>query len=309
MFRNAEYVLALKDLMQLRGKKLTLKDYKDAFDRVDADDSGYIELSEIQDLFKEAYGGREDDIPAFEIRAFLEFFDTNEDGKISWEEFQKGLASAVTREEKSTTSAKDNLADRLLASMENGGGDLADEEDDEEEAVDDDVSEHISGTIEIEMDGGKIVEVDANEYMESLKEEARKLKLALRREKSGGQSSRGSKNDLMRGILSNNNSGSSSDDFADIAGYIASRQGDVKSLTEGIKPEIVDTMRKLVDFVLDGGESGRGKNNQNLSPQEKAVIEMEIPGSALQQLALWQLVLGYRLREEEAKGDYVKLLK
>jgi hypothetical protein len=37
-------------------------------------------------------------------------------------------------------------------------------------------------------------------------------------------------------------------------------------------------------------------------------MEMEIPGSALQQLALWQLVLGYRLREEEARGDYVKLL-
>jgi hypothetical protein len=36
---------------------------------------------------------------------------------------------------------------------------------------------------------------------------------------------------------------------------------------------------------------------------------MEIPGSALQQLALWQLVLGYRLREEEASGDYKKLLQ
>jgi len=307
MFRNAEYVLALKDLMKLRGKKLTLKDYKDAFDRVDADASGYIEISEIQDLFKEAYGGREDDIPAFEIRAFLEFFDTNEDGKISWEEFEKGLASAATRQEKNTVSAKDDLADRLMASMENAGGDLADEEEKDEEHADD-VSEHISGTIEIEMEGGKIVEVDANEYMKSLKEEARKLKLALRREKSGGRSSRSSENDPMVGILSNN-SGGASDDFADIAGYIASRQGDVKSLTEGIKPEIVDTMRKLVDFVLDGGESGRGRDNQDLSSQEKAAIEMEIPGSALQQLALWQLVLGYRLREEEAKGDYVKLLK
>lgn len=37
-------------------------------------------------------------------------------------------------------------------------------------------------------------------------------------------------------------------------------------------------------------------------------MEMELPGSALQQLALWQLVLGYRLQEEGAKGDYVKLL-
>ena len=290
MFRNAEYVLALKDLMQLRGRKLSVKDYKDAFDRVDTDNSGYIELSEIQNLFKEAYG-REEDTPAYEIRAFLEFFDTNEDGKVSWEEFKQGLASAVTREEGSRVSAKDDLADRLLASMENASGALEDEEDDEATT---NIDESVSGTIEIEMESGKIVEVDAKEYIESLKEEAWKLKLALQKEKSGGQSPSASnnKNDPMTGLLSNN---TSADDVVDIAEYIATRQGDVKSLTEGIKPEIVDTMRKLVEFVL--------------SPQERVGMEMEIPGSALQQLALWQLVLGYRLREEEAKGEYIKLLK
>jgi len=103
-----------------------------------------------------------------------------------------------------------------------------------------------------------------------------------------------------------NNPGSN-DEVLDIASYIASRQGDVKSLTEGIKPEIVNTMKKLVEFVLDGGDAGRGR--KDLSDEEKASLEMEIPGSALQQLALWQLVLGYKLREEEAKGDYIKLLK
>jgi Ca2+-binding EF-hand superfamily protein len=87
MFRNAEYVLALKELMKLKGRKLTIDDYKDAFDRLDSDNSGYIERSEIQELFKEAYGGNEDDVPALEIKAFLDFFDTNEDGKISWQEF------------------------------------------------------------------------------------------------------------------------------------------------------------------------------------------------------------------------------
>jgi len=302
MFRNAEYVLALKDLMQLRGKKLSLKDYKEAFNRVDADNSGYIEISEIQNLFKEAYG-REEDIPAYEIRAFLEFFDTNEDGKVSWEEFEQGLASAVTREEGNNMSAKDELADRLLASMESASGPLEDEDDEETES---NVDESISGTIEIELESGKIVEVDAEEYMESLKEEARKLKLALRKEKGQSLGTGNNENDPMAGFLQNN-SGAGADDVVDIAGYIASRQGDVKSLTEGIKPEIVDTMKKLVHFVIDGGDTGR--NRQNLSPEEKASEEMEIPGSALQQLALWQLVLGYRLREEEAKGEYVKLLK
>ena len=301
MFRNAEYVLALKDLMQLRGKKLSLQDYKDAFDRVDTDGSGYIELSEIQNLFKEAYG-REDDIPAYEIRAFLEFFDTNEDGKVSWEEFEQGLASAATREEGRRVSAKDDLADKLLASMENSGDASDDEEDDEAAST---IGENISGTIEIEMESGKIIRVDAEEYMESLKEEARKLKLALRKEKEG-PAANSNENDPMAGLLSGN-LGGGADDVVDLAGYIASRQGDVKSLTEGIKPEIVDTMKKLVDFVLEGGETGRSR--KDLSPEERANTEMEIPGSALQQLALWQLVLGYRLREEEAKGEYVKLLK
>ena len=300
MFRNAEYVLALKDLMQLRGKKLTLRDYKDAFDRVDSDGSGYIELSEIQDLFKEAYGGREEDIPSYEIKAFLEFFDTNEDGRVSWEEFEQGLVSANTPGEQ--LSAKDDLANRLLAGIESAGGAVGDDEDDEEASEPD---QEISGTLEIELDSGKVVEVDAKEYMDSLKEEARKLKLALRREKGAAAPQAGAgENDPMAGILSGAGGGA---DVPDIAGYIASRQGDVKSLTEGIKPEIVDTMKKLVAFVLDGGDSGLGR--KNLSPQEKASMEMEIPGSALQQLALWQLVLGYRLREEEAKGEYMNLLK
>eukprot|EP00537_Pseudo-nitzschia_pungens_P018776 CAMPEP_0172408852 /NCGR_PEP_ID=MMETSP1061-20121228/76066_1 /TAXON_ID=37318 /ORGANISM="Pseudo-nitzschia pungens, Strain cf. pungens" /LENGTH=673 /DNA_ID=CAMNT_0013144995 /DNA_START=398 /DNA_END=2420 /DNA_ORIENTATION=- len=342
MFRNAEYVLALKQLMKLnaKGAKLTIEDYKEAFDRLDTDKSGFIELSEIQNLFKEAYGGKEEDVPPFEIKAFLEFFDINEDGKISWEEFERGLTSTATATSK---TKKDEFADRLLASMEaNGsaiededggdeedddeeeeGSDLTetisgtiaaiededggDEEDDDEEEEGSDLTETISGTIEIEMDDGKIVVVDAKEYMENLKEEAQKLKLALRKEQEGSLPNGGNNPaDPMAGLgLPNNPNGA--DEMVDIASYIASRQGDVRSLTEGIKPEIVDTMKKLVDFVLEGGDAGRGR--KDLTDQQKAEMEMEIPGSALQQLALWQLVLGYRLREEEAKGEYIKLLK
>merc|ERR1712003_104535 len=104
------------------------------------------------------------------------------------------------------------------------------------------ITENISGTIEIELESGRVVEVDANEYMESLKEEARKLKLALRQEKAGGKPrAEKNENDPLAGTL--NNSGGA-EDVVDIASYIASRQGDVKSLTKGIKPEIVDTMKK-----------------------------------------------------------------
>lgn len=296
MFRNAEYVLALKELMKLKGRKLTIEDYKDAFDRLDSDNSGYIERSEIQELFKEAYGGNEDDVPALEIKAFLDFFDTNEDGKISWQEFERGLTSAATINNNNIpVSAKEEFANRLLATME-AAGPLEDEEEDDNDAT---LSESISGTIEIEMDDGKVVEVDAQEYMENLKEEAQKLKLALRKEQQSSSATNGDSSDPMAGLFPTNSQGA--EEMVDIASYIASRQGDVKSLTEGIKPEIVDTMKKLVNFVLDSGKS--------MSDQERAEMEMEIPGSALQQLALWQLVLGYRLREEEAKGEYVRLLK
>mmetsp|Transcript_19806 Transcript_19806/g.22144 ORF Transcript_19806/g.22144 Transcript_19806/m.22144 type:complete len:160 (+) Transcript_19806:1-480(+) len=159
------------------------------------------------------------------------------------------------------------------------------------------------------MDDGTMIEVDANEYMESLKEEASKLKLALRREKGISSEEGGSGSQPQQG---QGQQPPSMD--VDIAGYLASRQGDVKSLTEGIKPEIMDTMKKLIGFVLEGSvqtssnETLAGDYSQ-MSEREKLDMDIELPGSALKQLALWQLVLGYRLREEEAKGDYVKLLE
>jgi EF-hand domain pair/Protein of unknown function (DUF760) len=292
MFRNAEYVLALKDLMNLRGRRLTLDDYRDAFDRLDKDGSGYIEVTEVQALFEDVY--EDGKVPPVEVAAFLEFFDKNKDGKIGWDEFEQGLGAAIA----TAKSQKSDVAGRLLGRSYNGS-DADDDEDDDDDVID--VDSDVSGTIQIELEDGKVVDVDAKEYMENLKEEARKLKEALRREQSGPTSD--GKNDPS-GLLPN---GAGAHGGADIAGYIASRQGDVRSLTEGISPEVVETMKKLVDFVLEGGDSGKGKTN--LTDKEKAEMEMEIPGSALQQLALWQLVLGYRLREEEAKGDYVKLLK
>ena len=149
------------------------------------------------------------------------------------------------------------------------------------------------GEVEIEIESGGTIKVEAKEYIESLKAEAKSLKEALRRETLGPQSP----NSIVGA------SQPQPSDFGGIAQYIASRQGDIAALTEGIQPEIVDTMKKLVDFVLEGGENGPRKG----VPKDQ--IEMELPGSALQQLALWQLVLGYRLREAEATGEYLKLLE
>jgi len=333
MFRNAEYLIALKDLMDLpNGKQLTIDDYKEAFDRVDTDSSGYIDMSEIRDLFKDAYSDgdsassvddddenndnddddNDDDVPFYEITAFLEFFDKDMDGKVSWDEFSKGLVNATSAGATATQAkAKDKFPDLLLlgSTEENEEGNVGvddeDDDDDDDDGESIDVTETISGMIEIEMDDGTIIEVDANEYMESLKAEARKLKAALRREQGGTMKEGEEQN-------SNSNNNNNNDDMpVDIAGYLASRRGDVKSLTEGIKPETVDTMKKLIGFVLEGSVGDVNDENSKgaeMTDREKLEMDIELPGSALKQLALWQLVLGYRLREEEAKGDYVKLL-
>mmetsp|Transcript_3687 Transcript_3687/g.8246 ORF Transcript_3687/g.8246 Transcript_3687/m.8246 type:complete len:133 (-) Transcript_3687:1220-1618(-) len=94
MFRNAEYVLALKELMQLQDSK-SMEDYKRAFDRVDTDGSGYIDISEIQELLSDVYGG---EVPDFEVKSFMRFFDANKDGHISWEEFQMGLTTMTEQQ-------------------------------------------------------------------------------------------------------------------------------------------------------------------------------------------------------------------
>lgn len=278
LFRNAEYVLALKGLMKLRGSA-SLDEYKEAFDRLDSDESGYIESSDIAELLDDVYDGK---TPDFEIQAFLKFFDKNKDGKISWEEFQRGLMGVAD-------NARIARQNRLLNTLALPG---AEEEDD----VTTTVEPQVSGIIEIELDDGKVVEVDAKEYVTALRAEAKALKEALQHEK--GLKPRNG-DEMIPGVTS----AESINEFDGIASYIASRRGDVKALTEGISPEIVESMKMLVDYVLEGGESGKVKG----IPKEQ--MEMEIPGSALQQLALWQLILGYRLREAEAKGDYLKLLE
>lgn len=280
MFRNVEYVMALKDLMKLRGSA-TLQDYKDAFDRLDGDNNGYIESKEVADLLNAVYDGN---TPEFEIDTFIKFFDQNNDGRISWEEFERGLGAAVAAQVSKSPSSSFVLGP-------------SDEEEDDEIQMNE---AEVSGTVQIELKNGQVVEVDAKEYIQNLKDEAQALKSAILRERSGStvDSSAGAAD-----FLSRRDPSTAMDEFGGIANYIASRQGDVKALTQGISPEIVETMKMLIDFVLEGGDSGKGKN----VPKEK--LEMEIPGSALQQLALWQLILGYRLREAEAKGDYLKLLK
>lgn len=100
-------ILALKEIMNLRGSA-TLQDYKDAFDRLDADHSGYIETSEVKKLLDSVYDGK---APSFEIEAFINFFDADKDGRISWSEFERGLGSALARQTESNNPLRSLVTD------------------------------------------------------------------------------------------------------------------------------------------------------------------------------------------------------
>jgi len=128
MFRNAEYVLAIRDLMNIQGSA-TFDEYKVAFDKLDKDGSGFIEVDEIDQLLTEVY---DEETPAVEIEAFLQFFDVNNDGKISWEEFERGLGIVADTKAKESRKRKGRLALPADINMIN------DEDDDEEDDDDDD---------------------------------------------------------------------------------------------------------------------------------------------------------------------------
>jgi len=284
MFRNAEYVLAIRDLMDIRGGA-TLEDYRTAFRRLDSDGSGYIESYEIEDLLSDVYDG---EIPQYEVKAFLGFFDSNEDGRISWDEFEKGLGAV--------SSASAGKAGRGATAALPGS--TSDDDDDDDDGDDISVEPSISGKVKIELKNGKVIEVEAREYINQLKKEADALTEALQQEKGRYQSQQQTP---VPGMAD----GSSKNKVDGIAGYIASLEGDFKSLTEGISSDVVESMKLLVDYVLDNGNKGP----KSQSEKERKEKEMEIPGAALQQLALWHLVVGYKLREAEATGDYKKMLE
>ena len=65
-------------------------------------------------------------------------------------------------------------------------------------------------------------------------------------------------------------------------------------LTSGISEDVVGAMRQLVSYILRA-PSG----DEPLAKDAEVTLEQ----AKLQQLCLYQLVLGYRLREAEATGE------
>ena len=111
----------------------------------------------------------------------------------------------------------------------------------------------ITGTLTVELDDGSTMEVEANDYIKTLRQEAASLKSALASELAEDASS--SLNSPTAGL----DPGSPSSGGG-LGGYLASLETDnVRALTEGITPDVLDTMKMLVKFVLEGGPNKAGK--------------------------------------------------
>jgi len=238
--------VTLRQLLNLKTR--STDEYREAFSRVDLDDSGYIEVSEVKKLLEEVYG--EDDVPNFEVSTFVTLFDTDRDGKISWDEFANALGA--------NESASSPSNPMLPESAESVPGPT------------------LSGTVTVTLDDGTEVAMDANAYMDELKAEAQALRAELTQSEAQEAAS--------QTAISNS-----------ISAYVMSLPEDqLKLLTNGISDDVVDAMKQIVKYILKA-PSGDGE----LGKEETVTMEQ----TKLQTLCMYQLSLGYKLREAEATGE------
>ena len=92
-----------------------------------------IEVTEIQQLLQSVYG--EDEVPGFEVTAFIELFDADRDGKISWDEFAAALGAIDASQDVTSEGAMP-----LLVPSDDDGGDAPEPK--------------ISGTVTVQLDDG-----------------------------------------------------------------------------------------------------------------------------------------------------------
>ena len=81
-----------------------------------------------------------------------------------------------------------------------------------------------------------------------------------------------------------------------LSAYVASLpEAQVKRLTEGMSDDVMTAMRQIVTFIL------RAPGNADEPLDKDAEVTLE--SQKLRQLCLYQLMLGYTLREAEATGE------
>jgi len=137
----------------------------------------------------------------------------------------------------------------------------------------------IGGKIAIQINGQN-VEVDAESYVSELRREVVNLRNELaRRDQQEAQQ-----------------------ETKDLLAYVQRlEEKEMHALTSEISPEVLESMKTLVDTVIQGMG---GELAALMGPETMT----EIPASVLAQLCMWQLVVGYNLREIEAREDLKKQL-
>ena len=80
------------------------EEFSAAFHKLDKDGSGYITPDEVEELLYETYG-----FPPMEeeVELFMQEFDLNQDGKVSWDEFLKSMERVKKRMNDKAEGAKE----------------------------------------------------------------------------------------------------------------------------------------------------------------------------------------------------------
>ena len=82
----------------------SVEEFEATFKRMDKDGSGAITADEVEDLLHDTYG-----FPPLEeeVAMFMENFDLNKDGKVTWEEFKSTLERIKEQTNKKSAHAKE----------------------------------------------------------------------------------------------------------------------------------------------------------------------------------------------------------
>ncbi|KAJ8608734.1 hypothetical protein CTAYLR_007785 [Chrysophaeum taylorii] len=277
MLRNAEYVLALRQIFNIPTNS-TISKYSElrrAFDRVDADGDGFLRREEVEKVFDEIYVAAMEDAAKRnatteeielqekkmkEIESFVRFFDANADGRVSFDEFCDGITSGAGVED-----------------------------DDDDLPFPTAFTPPISGEIDLVLKNS-VRKVDAAEYVASLQAEADRLRKALAKAKATSPFLPNDVDDDAATLAKQ-----LEDQVTSISRYVGDLNEDGrKALTTTITPDAHQAINQLVNFVI----MGAGDKDRQIPIEAGLMLERRV----LEQLCRWQIIVGYRLRELEAMG-------